>query len=116
VAAVDEHRRLREDAALADLDGRRALDEHVVGEDGSRPDDEAPVAVYFRTEAAAELHSRADDQRPGVWDQDAEPGAEVHRPLELDVGVGMAQLEPPAAQPRGEPRPLDVRDAPCDPA
>ena len=67
VVAVDDHRRLAEEAALADLDPPPALDHDLVGERRAGADRDLRVALgELEPEAAPKLHRLADPQRAAV--------------------------------------------------
>src|SRR5581483_3407505 len=74
------------------------------------------VAVHLAREAAPELDARPDDERAVAGDEETETGAEVHRPLELDVAVQVGRLDGEAAGGRGPPAADLVAQPPGQPA
>src|SRR6185436_4795759 len=93
---------VREPAALADLDQRRAGEDHVIGEVRAGPDHDLAVAVDLAAEVAAELNAVADDERAVVRDVQAEPGAQVDASSEPDRGMWMPEQDPLLADLRHE--------------
>jgi hypothetical protein len=110
VASVGDVRALGDAAALPDLDRRVAGDDHVVRQVRAGADRDPPVGADFGPEAAAELDPGADDEAAAVRHVEAEARTEVDRPLEADVGLGVAQKHPPLAQGGHEARPPVVAD------
>src|ERR1700687_3943367 len=79
VAAVHDHRRLRDEAAAPDLDRRRALDKRIGCEHGAVPDLDPSIVRNLADEASPEVDTGTDDQRPVVWDVQLKAGPEPNR-------------------------------------